>query len=386
LFNERLPATGDDMKKELGAKSAANSEVIVLVVGIAALSFLCCLVVGAAVWYFRDIRAVLVEPAPNKIELVNKNDGVQRVEAKPIVPAKGVIPIDYICSLALTPDNRLLAAGLVDHRIRLWDYVAQKERAVLAGHNGPVHALAISPDGKYLASGGRDQFVRLWDIAQEQPIQTWKMRSDHPAVAFTPDSQTLIVAGADEKEMKLWDLATLTVSQTIDCPRASALALTPDGKHLAAGGIDASVWELATGKKIAGVNGHRGIINAVALTPDAKTLVTASADNSVKIWDTATSTERKTLSGHDRSMNCLVLTPNGKILAAGSSDGKVSLWEVETGKLISYLMLNEPLVSGVAITNDGKTLLTSAYGGRAAAGGLGGSSLKVWDLSGIMGR
>jgi WD40 repeat protein/DNA-directed RNA polymerase subunit M/transcription elongation factor TFIIS len=368
----------------------ARSSALTWIVTIAGAFLVTCFACSGVGWLYRDLISQTIgldEGIAKKAEPDNKKDGKEKDKpAAPVVRLQGTIPIDYVSSLCLTPDNRLLAVGLDDNRVRVWDYVAKKEKAVLAGHHEPVIAVALSPDGKYLASGGTDKFVRLWDVALERPIQTYELRSDHPAVAFTPDSNTLIVAGADEKDVKLWDLKTHALKQTIEHPRASALALTPDGKFLAAGGNGATVWNLETGKKIAGVDGHRGIVLAVAMTSDAKILFTASADDTVKIWDTATSTERKTLAGHERSMHCLALTPDGKILAAGSSDGKVSLWEVETGKLITYLKMDEPLVSGLAITKDGKTLLASAHGGREAAGGLGGSSMKLWDLSSIANR
>ena len=52
-----------------------------------------------------------------------------------------------------------------DGSVRIWDPATGQQRAVLAGHAGPVRAVAIAPDGTWLASGGDDGSVRIWDPA-----------------------------------------------------------------------------------------------------------------------------------------------------------------------------------------------------------------------------
>src|SRR5262249_23365797 len=56
-----------------------------------------------------------------------------------------------------------LASGGEGGTVRLWDVAAARERAVLRGHDGAVHAVAFSSGG-VLASGGDDRVVRLWDV------------------------------------------------------------------------------------------------------------------------------------------------------------------------------------------------------------------------------
>lgn len=69
-------------------------------------------------------------------------------------------------AIALSPDGQLVAFGMVDGTIRLWEAVANHERQPLRGHQRSISSLVFSPDGKRLASGSADMTVRLWDLSK----------------------------------------------------------------------------------------------------------------------------------------------------------------------------------------------------------------------------
>ena len=65
------------------------------------------------------------------------------------------------CSVAFSPNGKILACGLDDGTVRLWNVQTDQIR-VLAGHTEAVYALAFSADGNLLASGSNDMTIRLW--------------------------------------------------------------------------------------------------------------------------------------------------------------------------------------------------------------------------------
>ncbi|HEV3238449.1 MAG TPA: WD40 repeat domain-containing protein, partial [Gemmataceae bacterium] len=72
---------------------------------------------------------------------------------------------DTICSMALSPDGRLLASGSLDNTLRLWEVRTGKEIRRFEGHRLPVYSLAFSPDGRRLASGSADTTAIVWNVS-----------------------------------------------------------------------------------------------------------------------------------------------------------------------------------------------------------------------------
>ncbi len=59
---------------------------------------------------------------------------------------------------------KYLASGSYDRTVKLWSVESQKEVSTLRGHVDYVWSVAFSPDGKYLASGSNNNTVKLWSV------------------------------------------------------------------------------------------------------------------------------------------------------------------------------------------------------------------------------
>lgn len=77
-------------------------------------------------------------------------------------------PMDWIRSVAFSPDSQLLASGHANGRVRLWNVHSGLCVHVFEGHTDCVRSVVFSHDGLLLASGSQDGSIRIWDMDTRQ--------------------------------------------------------------------------------------------------------------------------------------------------------------------------------------------------------------------------
>ncbi|WP_405834200.1 hypothetical protein [Streptomyces sp. NBC_00105] len=91
-------------------------------------------------------------------------DDIRRPAKVTQLPASG----SWLYTVVFAADGRRLAAGAADSKALLWDVRGAAAPAVLTGHSNPVPAVAFSPDGNTLATGGNDFTIRLRDTGLDR--------------------------------------------------------------------------------------------------------------------------------------------------------------------------------------------------------------------------
>lgn len=121
---------------------------------------------------------------------------------------------ELIFSVAFSPNERLLLAGLADGSLLLFDATTgQRVGNPFVGHDSggfldAVSAVAFSPDGQLALSGSSDDTLILWDIASGQAIRRFRgHQSQVTDVAFLGDRQALSVG--QDNTMLLWRIDNL---------------------------------------------------------------------------------------------------------------------------------------------------------------------------------
>ena len=160
-------------------------------------------------------------------------------------------------TLLLSPDGRQFARASQSRAVEIYDTNTGQKRATLhlsqdgqqtrPGEMPVAPRVLFSVDGKYIAASGGNS-VAVWDVASSNTV----VQTRAVAVAFSPDSRTVLLGRSDQGTPVLHDLGTgseesfaahlspvLHVDVTADGRWAVATNAPPDGVR---------VWDLVTGE------------------------------------------------------------------------------------------------------------------------------------------
>jgi len=241
-------------------------------------------------------------------------------------------------AVAALEKGRFATAG-EDTRIALWEEGGSSPTRVLEGHQGPVVALALSPDGETLASASWDRTVRLWPLVGGSPRVLEGHADNVNAVAFLADG-TLASAGYDVT-LRLWPAGGAPRVIRLPAPLNTLVALPRD--RLAVGGADGIVRVLGRdGAVLAEAQAAPTPVIALAASPDGRLLAAAGLQGAIAVLDARTLAPVRSLVGPGQPVWSLAFLPDERTLLAGGSDRLVRRWDVETGEHEGALAAGEP--------------------------------------------
>ncbi|MEG4809466.1 serine/threonine-protein kinase [Microcoleus sp. F8-D3] len=176
----------------------------------------------------------------------------------------------------------------------------------------------------------------------------------------------------------VWLLSSLPSSQFLQKSldnkgNVNAIALSPDGQTLVSASFGTiRIWNARTGRLLRPLYSvhSKKSVNTLAVSPDNSILASGGDDNNVILWDLKTGRRMRTISAHAAAVNTIAFSTDGKTLASGSNDKTVRLWDVRTGRRLRTLSGHAGGVNAIALSRDGKTLASGSQD----------KTVRLWNL------
>jgi WD40 repeat protein len=311
-------------------------------------------------------------------------------------------------------------------RVRQWamdDHPAsEQENCILVSFEG-LNSLAFSPDGKTLAVGGIEQMqqLSLWDVETGKRLNTFPHAEPVSQVSFSPDGKQLVTAGGSDETAQLlvWTLGDKVGVRELKGPvgELNCAQFSPDGKWLAAGGKDDTLWiwpiddpkaaplKIPLDEEITGLDfsaksdliavatSKRSIILAVSTQKQLHVLVDPNhrmtgvhfCDDQIVLCGIPFLLETHSLDYSNQQpfrmldsaprnsyIHCIDISPDRKLLAAGMGNlvrgevpatSQILFFDTASRKRVGQFQSHNDRTGAVRFSPDGKRLATAGWDG-----------------------
>ena len=283
-------------------------------------------------------------------------------------------------SIAVSPDGKKLACGGRGLGVRIWE-VATGRAVPAPNGRQPIVGMCFSHDGRTLIlacvestrtgndskknESGFETVLKEWDGTALKVRGPMNARSEPQIIVAEPNGQSLLFAGAGDKEVRRYDVAKGKLLERFLPHKLllKAMALSPDGRTVATAddGPAARVWELESGRLLA-VLPHSAPITALGFAEDNKTFYTACENDAVRVWLNPNFERSTRTYEHFDYVRALAISPDGTTVATGSDDSQVRIWNVGPTTLELRAMLPHPsAIHRIAFSPSGQILATTAH-------------------------
>ncbi len=277
--------------------------------------------------------------------LVHKSDGLKIV-------ARLLGKSERITGLSFTPDGKtIVAVGGTPAQfgeIQIWDIQTRTQTRSIISTADTLFGGAVSPDGKFICAGGADKSVRVFEIATGKEIfkvghhEDWVLDT-----VYGIDGKRVVTIGRD-RAAKLTNSETGAFLENINLLRDQLYAIErhPRRDYVLVGGLDRVPYlymmDRPRALKIADdstlvreFEEQKAKIFSLAFSPDGSHIAVGGMSDEVPIYETETGKRITTLNEVNEGVFAIEFHPKGDQITVAGYDGRIRIFNPKTGKLLS---------------------------------------------------
>jgi WD40 repeat protein len=234
---------------------------------------------------------------------------------------------------------------------RIYDITTGLFTANVNAHSGLIWSAAYSHSGQSILTGATDNRARIHDLNGNM-LQTFTGHLDDVMSAKFTSNDSIVVTGARDDKIKVWNAATGALIRTITGHTGDVMRvdISPDDRFIASASTDATVriWDLNTGAQLASIIDTSGLfVYSVQWSPDGTKLLVGNGATQVILYNVASITGLPSA-----EVNRIVLVYPNPISGNQQLNFAVDNFKIVefylydiTGKLVQHQLTNEGMKS-----------------------------------------
>ena len=270
-----------------------------------------------------------------------------------------------VIKMAFSADGSKLVSSAYDGTVRVWDLASNRTAHEIRPNDGIIYQVEFASTGDLIATAG-DSALDVWSAHSGERI--WHAPAGVMSMGFSANGSMLAVGYSDglvqlrdsRSGRVIRDLVRLRTAATMHLlfGQADTVLISSDSdgseRHVA-------VWSTVTGKEIRpSIKFAEGsVVTAPAIGHKAPILVTVEPDERGRIWEATGARAPIELAGHTAPILSVAISPDDRTVATASLDGTVRVWDTLTGMPIAVLTGHAESVADVAFDRDGAHLVSA---------------------------
>ncbi|KAL6141895.1 hypothetical protein ACLB2K_060181 [Fragaria x ananassa] len=313
--------------------------------------------------------------APDVLENGDKNRVVGEEGNSPAVTVLDVFKLlqtirasKKICSISFCPNTTkslmaTLALSLNNNLLELYSIGSDATNKTLSvelqGHRSDVRSVALSSDNTLLMSTSHNA-VKIWNPSTGSCLRT--IDSGYGMCGFIIPNSEYALVGTKSGTMEIINIGSGTCIESVEAHGGSVMSIAaiPNENGFVTGSADHDVkfWEYEVKHKSAQNSKQLVVSNVrtmkmnddalvVAVSPDAKYILVALLDCTVKVFFMDSLKLFLSLYGHKLPVLCMDTSSDGDLIVTGSADKNLKIWGLDFGDCHKSLFAHEDSVTAV---------------------------------------